>query len=238
MDDLFSFLLLCHITIGTIALVLFWFPAFSKKGSARHKKFGVWYTYMMQGVVLSAFIMAVLAIFVPELVKPNKFESVADAQAVRSSIVGFAILLLYLSLLTFVSLHYGQLVLQAKRNREILRTPFHIAITLCLLIGGLLILYKGILDEHILMLIFGPLGMFIALTNLYFTYKPVAGSQDWLVEHLGAYITSGIGAYTAFISFGGRQLFEASGMLQLSMWTAPGVIGTIFILFLSRKYSN
>ena len=238
MDNFFSFLLLCHISIGTMAIVLFWFPTFSKKGSVRHKKFGVWYTYLMHGVVLSAFIMAVLAIFVPELVKPDKFENTMDPEKVRSSISGFAILLLYLSLLTFVSLRYGQLVLKAKKSRDILRSPFHLTITLCLLVGGLLILLKGLLDDHILMLIFGPLGIFISLTNLYFTYKPVAGAKDWLVEHLGAYITSGIGAYTAFISFGGRQLFDTSGVLQLFMWTAPGVIGTIFILLLSRKYSN
>lgn len=62
--------------------------------------------------------------------------------------------------------------------------------------------------------------------------------MDWLKEHLGAYIGSGISAYTAFISFGGRQVFDTSGDLQLAMWVAPGVVGALFIFFLSRKYAN
>ena len=88
------------------------------------------------------------------------------------------------------------------------------------------------------MMIFGPLGLFIAATNLHFTFKKTVSAKGWLVEHLGAYITSGIGAYTAFISFGGRHLFYTSGYLQLAMWVMPGIIGTIFILVLSRKYDQ
>jgi hypothetical protein len=34
----------------------------------------------------------------------------------------------------------------------------------------------------------------------------------WLVEHIGAFIGSGIGAYTAFMAFGGRSML-ASGSL-------------------------
>jgi hypothetical protein len=237
-QTVFFVIFLGHVVFGICALVLFWFPAFTKKGSPPHRKFGVWYSFVMHGVVVSGISMALLSISIPELVKPDAFSATKDPETVRNSIIGFAVLLLHLSILTLVSVRYGQLVLQAKKDRKVLKQPFQMAITLCLLLSGMAILLKGLSESHLLMLIFGPLGIFIATTNLHFTFKKHAGPKGWLVEHIGAYIGTGIAAYTAFIAFGGRQIFYNSGYLQLAMWVAPGAIGTIFILFLSRKYSK
>jgi hypothetical protein len=62
--------------------------------------------------------------------------------------------------------------------------------------------------------------------------------KQWVIEHLGAMIGSGIGAYTAFFAFGGRQLFENLGNVQIIFWVAPGVIGSIAITILSRNYTT
>ena len=235
---LFTTVFMAHIAFGICALTLFWFPAFTRKGSMRHRQFGVWYSNAMYGVVASAVIMASLSITIPELVKPEAFANALDPQKLRASMMRFSILLLHLALLTLVSIRYGQLVLKAKKDRTILKKPLQMLITVGLLLSGLMILKTGLATNHILMLIFGPLGIFIAVTNLIFTFKPSVKPNAWLKEHIGAYIGSGIGAYTAFISFGGRQIFETSGHLQITLWVAPGVIGTVFIFFLSRKYAN
>ncbi|MGO2127966.1 MAG: hypothetical protein ACTH4U_04440 [Pseudoalteromonas prydzensis] len=238
MDVVFKIILAAHIAIGICALTLFWFPAFSKKGSPRHKKFGNWYSISMYGVVISGILMASLSILIPELVKPAAFTADVDNSKVRESIIRFAVLLLHLSILTLVAVRYGKLVLTAKVDRQRLKSPFQLLITGALLMSGIVIFWRGMIDQHILMLIFGPLGIFISLTNLHFTFKRQIKPRDWLVEHLGGYIGSGIAAFTAFLSFGGRHIFASSGYLQLAFWIAPGVIGVLFIFFLSRKYAN
>jgi hypothetical protein len=238
MQTIYSFILIAHISIGICSLSLFWFPAITKKGSAKHRQFGVWYTYSMFAIVATAVLMGLLSISMPTLVKPDAFEHSSNPEAVRQAIMNFAWLLLHLALLTLVSLRYGQLVLNVKTDRAAIKQPIQLILTFGLAISGAAILAKGLLSGHMLMMIFGPLGIFIAATNLHFTFKKTVSAKDWLVEHLGAYITSGIGAYTAFISFGGRHIFNTSGYLQLAMWVMPGIIGTIFILVLSRKYDN
>ncbi|WP_019677505.1 hypothetical protein [Arsukibacterium perlucidum] len=238
MQTIFHIILLTHISFGICALSLFWFPAFTKKGSVKHKKFGLWYSYAMHGIVVTAVLMALLSISMPALVKPDAFANSTQPQAVQQSIINFAWLLLHLALLTLVSVRYGQLVLKAKVDRAVIRQPIQLLMTFGLALSGAAILAKGLISGHILMLIFGPLGLFIAATNLHFTFKKTVSAKGWLAEHLGAYITSGIAAYTAFISFGGRHVFGASGYLQLAMWVAPGIIGTLCIVLLSRKYDK
>lgn len=238
MDIVFKIILAAHITVGICALILFWFPAFSKKGSPRHKQFGNWYSLAMYAVVISGMLMALLAMLIPELVKPEAFKAGADHTDVRQGIVRFALLLFHLALLTLVSVRYGKLVLKAKVNQQSIKGSFQLLITFALLVSGAFILWYGIVDGHILMLVFGPLGLFISLTNLHFTFKRTIKPTDWLVEHLAGYIGSGIAAYTAFIAFGGRHIFVSSGYMQLVFWVAPGVVGVLFIFPLSRKYAN
>lgn len=238
MDIIFKIMLAGHISVGMCALFLFWFPAYSKKGSPRHKKFGNWYTLSMYGVVITGMAMALLSIAIPEWVKPEAFVNSENKAMVREGIVRFALLLFHLSLLTLVSVRYGKLVLKAKVNQQSIKGPFQLFITFALLVSGALILWFGIATGHILMLVFGPLGLFISITNLHFTFKRHIKKTDWLVEHLGGYIGSGIAAYTAFIAFGGRHIFTSTGFMQIMFWVAPGLVGVIFISALSRKYAN
>lgn len=58
----------------------------------------------------------------------------------------------------------------------------------------------------------------------------------WVIQHIGHIIGSGIGAYTAFFAFGGRNLFQSLPLLQIGSWVLPSLIGVPFIIWLSRKY--
>ena len=51
-------------------------------------------------------------------------------------------------------------------------------------------------------------------------------------------IGSGIGAYTAFLAFGGRVMFSDMGQYQILFWVAPGIIGGTAISLLVRKYKG
>ena len=179
MDIIFKIMLAGHISVGICALFLFWFPAYSKKGSPRHKKFGNWYTLSMYGVVITGMAMALLSIAIPEWVKPEAFVDSVNKAEVREGIVRFALLLFHLSLLTLVSVRYGKLVLKAKLDQQSIKGPFQLFITFVLLVSGALILWFGIVTGHILMLVFGPLGLFISITNLHFTFKRHIKKTDW-----------------------------------------------------------
>ena len=54
-------------------------------------------------------------------------------------------------------------------------------------------------------------------------------ANRWLVEHLGAFIGSGIAAYTDFLALGGRSMFGDLSQFQLVFWIAPDAIGAITI---------
>jgi len=95
----------------------------------------------------------------------------------------------------------------------------------------------GIMHQHILMLVFAPLGLTLSISQLRFIFAKQVAPKAWLVEHLGGYIGSGIAAYTAFAAFGGRTLFSDIGAWQYAFWVLPGLIGGIAISRLSRKYS-
>ena len=70
--------------------------------------------------------------------------------------------------------------------------------------------------------------MVIGVSNLVYIYRKSVSPTVWLREHLGAYLGSGIGAYTAFIVFGGNSLLHASGWVQTALGSL-GVIGSFFI---------
>ena len=135
MDIIFKIMLAGHISVGMCALFLFWFPAYSKKGSPRHKKFGNWYTLSMYGVVITGMAMALLSIAIPEWVKPEAFVDSVNKAEVREGIVRFALLLFHLSLLTLVSVRYGKLVLKAKVDQQSIKGPFQLFITFLLFYG-------------------------------------------------------------------------------------------------------
>lgn len=236
MSTLHSLLFVCHIILGSMALITFWFPVVTKKGSLDHIKFGRYYGYIMYSVALTGAFMALLVIFDPMAIKGHLLSDPSKQQAFVDSIRIFWMFLLYLSLLTYVSVRQGFAVLKHKNTTLPLKKLSHIGPIIALGLLGVVLAYLGLQTGRTLHTIFGILGLIIAIGMVRYCLTKELKPKQWVIEHLGAMIGSGIGAYTAFIAFGGRQLFENIGNLQIIFWIAPGVLGSIAIAILSRQY--
>jgi len=124
---LYHIALYTHIVIGAIALIIFWLPLAFKKGSSQHKKSGRWFVNAMYTVAISGFVMTSLVLTDPigvrfgdQLPPADKIESIIRQQRV------FAGFLLMLSWLVFTNVRQSILVLKAKADRRLLKTPIHL----------------------------------------------------------------------------------------------------------------
>lgn len=237
MTQLHSFLLILHIVLGCAALILFWVPLYTEKGQLNHKMFGTYYKNVMYGVAASGAVMAIMVLLMPLVIKSH-FAHADNPEQIANSIRSFWIFLLYLSLLSFTSTRHGYAVLLVKDNRAQLRT-WHYALPLVLLfIGGLALTALGAMRASTLHIAFGVLGTFVGFGSLRYIFAENMPKKRFILEHIGAMMGSGIGAYTAFLAFGGRQLFDGAGSYQIIFWIAPGVIGSIASYLLCKKYGK
>lgn len=214
------YILILHIAAGTLSLILFWIPVLSKKGGDLHVRVGKIYCITMWVVVISALILCVLNLFTEDYLS--------------AGFLGF------ISMLTMAPLWYGMSIL--KHKREITRSYFnvrrwlHVAISLSavgLLIWGSFYRFEG---ETIIFLIFGILGL-TTMRDVFASFEKVR-SIPWIKEHLVGMLSTGIAAYTAFLVFGGTQLFGHIfvGQAVAILWASPTVVGTILISRMSKKY--
>jgi positive regulator of sigma E activity len=235
MTYLHSTLFFAHVLFGTAALMLFWVPIFTQKGQLNHKKFGRAYRNVMYAVAGSGSAMAIIVIALPLVIKPQLANAENVDQAVQN-VRYFWLFLLYLGLLSFTTTRHGDAVLKAGNDRSNLRHFSYVAPLFMLAIGGLVFIVIGSQLGQTLHLLFGILGCLVGISMLRYVFKLALPKNAYLLEHIGSMIGSGIGAYTAFFAFGGRHLLEGIGSFQLVFWIAPGVLGSIFSFYLTRKY--
>jgi hypothetical protein len=233
-----SFIFWLHILFGSMALILFWFPMFYKKGSFDHIKFGQHYVKIMYIVAATGALMATLVIGFPITIKSDLISQAKNTEQAILNIRVFWSFLLYLSLLTFVSVRHGVLVVKDKTRHSSIRDGLHLVVITLLLVGGLVMLVVGYKLSFILYQIFGLLGTVLAFRMGRFCLAKSVNQQQWLSQHISAFVGSGIGAYTAFLAFGARRLTDDLGSLQVVFWVAPGVIGGVASWYLSRKYQS
>lgn len=237
MSGLHSILFIGHILFGSAALVLFWIPMMTRKGQLNHVNFGRYYSTTMYAVALTGALMASLVLSSPSIHAQWAEEGQLTDEivtAIRTQ-AGF---LLYLSLVSYTSTRHGMAVLKAKSDRRQLRTPIYLGPLVALIAGGMVCFYAGWNTNRTLLMVFGVLGIAIGTGMLRYCLRAAIKRNQWVIEHLGAMIGSGIGAYTAFIAFGGRTLFSGLGMWQLVFWIAPGVIGGIAASVIANRYAK
>ena len=238
MITIHSLLFVIHIIFGSMALILFWVPITTKKGGVDHRKFGRHYANTMYVVAASGALMALMVISAPLVIKHQLVNENTNTDQLAFKLRIFWSFLLYLSLLTFVNVRHGILVLKNKRQHSNMRQWPHLLSIYLLLVGGLVLFLFGIVYSNTLHMIFGVLGTVLAIQTGRFCLAKSVAANRWLIEHISASIGSGISAYTAFLSFGGRSMFGELGQWQLVFWVAPGVIGAIASTRMSRKYKN
>ncbi|WP_371194950.1 hypothetical protein [Glaciecola sp. SC05] len=237
MTYLYSANLWLHIVFAAIALVLFWVPIFTKKGHLNHRKFGHHYKVAMYTVALTGVLMATMMMAQPFVVKPEYLNH-ENPEAVVAYFRSLNIFLIFLALLTFTTTRHGIEVLAVKDKREQLRKFNYIVPVWMLAVGGVMLFVFGIVNSNVLHIAFGILGLVIGVNMLRYCLKTSVAKRQWIIEHIGSMIGSGIAAYTAFLTFGGRTLFSDLGQWQLVFWVAPGIVGGIASYIVCKRYAQ
>lgn len=228
-----------HVVTGGLALLIFWVPMLSKKGNRTHRNYGEIFVYGMYAVSISGFIMTLLVLADPiGIRKPERNLTFEEANDLAYQYRIFAGFLFMLSLLVFSNIRQSILVLNAKAERQILRSTQHIALLCFLGCSGIVVAVIGFAQNILLFKIFSILSIVSSIGMLHYIFKPNLKPREWIIAHLGNIIGAGIAAYTAFFAFGGSRLFAAflSGNLQVIPWVLPGIIGTIASIHLTKKY--
>ena len=219
METVYKILLTFHIVVGSLSLITFWIPIFTKKGGDMHLKVGKLYVILMWMVVISAFLLCTLNLF--------------RGRYISAAFLG------YLSVITAHPLWYGIVVLKHKQNlpkqAKIIKAIFN----WMLFLGGVgLLLWSFILKVQgpaILLMIFGSIGV---ISSVPIVFSKKEAKVNWLFDHIQGMVTTGIAAYTAFFAFGGGTFFSHlfSGSLVAIPWILPTVIGVYVIKRYKRQY--
>lgn len=221
MKEIHDILLWIHIPAGTISLVLFWIPVMVKKGNNIHRKVGKAYYWSMWIVQITALLLSI--------------NNAILGQFIMAAFLGF------LAILTGYPLWYSYEILQQKKvwSDRYFKVRKTFAWVLCLaslsmLIGAGIMRFEG---PAILMVFFGLIGL-PAIKDALMTREAAMAKESRIKTHMRGTIVSGIAAYTAFLSFGGRTLFGdlLTGYLQIIPWIAPTIIGLVVLRFMKKKY--
>ena len=223
MGALYDVVRLVHFAAGAAALILFWIPVATRKGSLAHRRAGRLYVWAMGTVITTAIPMSIAFYWRGDWV--------------------VATFLTYLAVITYTALWSGRQVLKVKTRPEALRTRFHAAIGVLNGVAAFTVLTLAWTVAppgfaRTLFTVFPIIGFSAAYeTWQFFRHTPV-DRRWWWYEHLGGMIGSGIAAHTAFGAFGMRQLFPALelGPWALLPWIAPSVVGVTAIALMTRHY--
>ena len=239
MVNLHSVLVFSHIVVGSAALVLFWVPIATKKGSRLHVKAGKVYVASMYFVAISAFAASILVLVDPLTVRAPEVATPEEGARLAARYRMFSLFLLMLSILVFASLRQGIVALRARRDVSLLRAPLHRAVLIVLGVTSLVVAYLGLREMQVLLIVFGVIGAFGSIGMLRDTFLSKPRPVDFVYMHLNGLIGSGIGAYTAFFAFGGARFLSdvLIGQWQTLAWVTPAIIGTVAIRRQRRKYA-
>lgn len=241
MSTLHSTLLYLHIALGAAALLLYWLPIISRKGSKLHINAGKVFYYLMLIVSGSGIVMSLMGLYDPVgIYTAGKHISSEQIDRMLVWRVPLSQFLLLLSLLTWVTVRHAIGVLRAKSDRSMLRRWFYQGPVLLLFPTALYVAYQGITIGMPLLIIFSLVSLISASTICLYVYKAQVKPRAWIIEHFSAMIGSGIAVYTAFFAAGGRRMLSQwlPGEWQLVSWLVAPVIGVSAMILLTGYYKR
>jgi hypothetical protein len=241
MLTLHSLLLKLHIVLGVIALLLFWLPMLSRKGSSLHRRSGRYYGHIMKTVALSGLVMTCMVWFDPIGIKGAAL--LVDGQVSERKLAFFNMLNLFLfllSLLTWVTIRHATGSLLCKQNREPLKHWSYQVPVWLLVVAAPYAAWQGFLFNMPLVMVFAGISLVTSFSILAYLHTKTVTANRWLIEHASAMIGSGIAAYTAFFAFGGRALFAEllTGHWMMLPWLIPSLIGVPATIWFKRRLSQ
>jgi hypothetical protein len=209
MQTLLDALLFAHVAGGAVALIAFWVPALTRKGSPRHRAAGRVYVRGMSVVLATSLPLSIVSF-------------------VRGNWLG-GTFLLYLFVITGAALYSGLRALKSKEGPRHYITPTYIAMAWALVLWGITVLAVGVATETWLLAGFSLIGLTAGPSALAFIRKPPADARFWWYEHFGGMIGTGIAAHVAFLNFGAQRLIPGFNLGDWGMlaWFTPVVIGLV-----------
>jgi uncharacterized membrane protein len=208
-----------HGIAGLAGLLLFWIQVLGRKGGGAHRLLGRLYTAAMATVCVTAAPMAV-----------------ATAIAGQGEA---ALFLAYLTVITGSGLYQGWRATRAKAGLTALVTPVFRLWMVLNLVAGTATLATGIMLGQHLFTGFSLVGILGGLQMLGVARRAArAPRHEWLLEHIGSMMGTGIAAHVAFGALGVRRLFPGlpEGGLGLIGWFGPLVVGTVATALLLRHH--
>ena len=230
---LFEALLLVHVVTGFVGLAAFWVPVFARKGGQAHVRAGRVYAYCAYVVTLSAVTAAAGRII--------SYQSQGIGVAEQPGSYGFAVLLGYLGVVTFVMVRQGLRAVATRRAPEQLRTPLHEALAWASVCGSVVAIGFGLAawsEVSPMLLGLSPVGLFTGRNMLRLMRDPGGRRMGWFYSHLASMLGGGIAFHTAFIVFGAQRLwaYEIAGPLAVVPWLLPTIVGVPAIVVWTRRY--
>lgn len=237
---LFEALVVAHVVTGTVGLTAFWGPVLTKKGAARHRKWGRAACYGFLGAGALAIAMALLSLYGPE----HRHPEVAD-RALFDGLFGW--MMLYLGILTIGFVDYGLAVVRHSRDRRALRSVRYQAVIAAVVVSGAWCGIYGWQVGHPLMMLVAFIGIVAMAIQQRYIWRheaPVPGTPalkqrsgrapEYVGEHFRALIGMGISAYTAFLSVGLIR-YVPEHVFNPAVWAGPSVIGVSLIIGFTIK---
>jgi hypothetical protein len=241
MLTLHTTLLYLHIVLGAIALVLYWMPIITRKGSKLHINAGKVFYYLMLIVSGSGIVLSLLGLCDPVgIYTAGKQMTAAQIERMLVWRIPLSQFLLLLSLLTWVTVRHAVGVLHAKNDRSMLRRWFYQGPVLVLFPTALYVAYQGLTVGMPLLIIFAVVSLVTASTISLYVYKKEIKPRAWIIEHFSSMVGSGIAVYTAFFAAGGRRMLSQwlPEQWQLVSWLAAPVIGVTAMILLTGYYKR
>lgn len=234
-------LLYIHITLGSIALLLYWLPVMAQKGSKLHTNAGKAFYYIMLVLATSGILMCSIGLYDPVTIyTTGKNMTAAQIEKMLVWRVPVSQFLLLLSLLTWVTVRHAVGVLRVKHNIAALRHWTYQGPNLLLLLLALYVGWQGLTVGMTLLIIFAGVSLFTAISICFYIYKQNIQPRQWIIEHFTTMIAAGIAVYTAFFAAGGRRILAQwlPEHWQLVSWLAAPVIGIAAMLALKGYYQR
>lgn len=225
---LFHALVVLHVATGVVGLTAFWGPIVTKKGAARHRRWGKAACYGFLGAGALAIAMALLSLYGPEYRHPE----ITD-RTLYEGLFGW--MMLYLGMLTIGFVDYGLAVVRHSRDRIALRAPRYQAVIAAVIGSGAWCGWFGFQVGHPLMVLVAFIGIVSMLIQQRYVWRNADFPRGTHIgEHFRALIGMGISAYTAFLSVGLIRLIPEH-VFNPAIWAGPSVIGVSLIIFFTLK---
>ena len=218
--SLYTLSLVLHIAAGSVGLIGFWFAAALRKGSPLHRAAG------------RAYLVAMLFVFASGLV-------LAHGLLLRQQ----PLWALFLAYLLALLLHSCMSAWRAVRDRADPARYFsvgHLLRVVLLCMGGAGVAWVGYQAGAVLLIVFGAIGVLLAVEWPYARRRARRHPRWWLREHYQAMIGNGIATHIAFFGIGLRGLLPGvdPGLLMLFAWLAPLAVGIGAGIWLDRRHAR